>query len=55
MVGGGHSYRFDTPPQTPYELMRKNHRAAQRLVEKEFNQLQVGWMRPNPPSEKIQA
>lgn len=27
--------------RVPYELMRRNHRAAQRLVEREFNGLSV--------------
>jgi hypothetical protein len=38
--------RFAAPrrtltPQTPYELLRRSHRSAQRQVEKEFNFVQV--------------
>ncbi len=38
---GHHAQYASRRPQTPYELMRKNHRSAQRQVEKEFGQMQV--------------
>lgn len=30
--------------RVPYELMRRNHRAAQRLVEREFNGMSVRYL-----------